>query len=270
MKEAASKEEASKKKPDSETKAAEVLQADEKMKAKPAEAEKPEAITEEQKEPDTKADISNKKPTSEKSDAVMVNEPDKVAETAEVSDPAIAAPKLSEGIETGEKDASSNKAPENSEDAATGPSQILEVPMLGGISAAPSVADFDSDDESDIVSIVSDISDGVIEDAIALAKQDAETAVPAPLPPNPDEEDEFEKDPWNAIAVVGLRIYSKDSGVSVKVIRPRDWEGEEGKGETKLDVDDSAADATKDIELESEGKEESKKEGESEGSGVIV
>ena len=87
----------------------------------------------------------------------------------------------------------------------------------------------------------------------------AEAANVAPLPPNSDDEDEFERDPWNAIAVVGLRVYSKDSGVSVKVIRPRDWEHVEGKGEAKLDVDDSAADATKDIELKGGAQEESKK-----------
>lgn len=56
-----------------------------------------------------------------------------------------------------------------------------------------------------------------------------------------DEEDEFERDPWNAVCVVGLRVFSKDTDVSIEVVKPV-----EGKGkERTLDVDDSAADATK-------------------------
>jgi len=57
-----------------------------------------------------------------------------------------------------------------------------------------------------------------------------------------DDDDEFARDPWNAVCVVGLRVWSKDNNVAINVVRPdgkvRD---EEGKG---LDVDDSAKDAT--------------------------
>lgn len=55
-----------------------------------------------------------------------------------------------------------------------------------------------------------------------------------------DEEDEFERDPWNSVAVVGLRVYSKQTGVTLRVVRPHTWED----GEACLDVDDSALDAT--------------------------
>ncbi|KAK4989999.1 hypothetical protein LTR66_006908 [Elasticomyces elasticus] len=59
-------------------------------------------------------------------------------------------------------------------------------------------------------------------------------------------DDEFERDPWNAVCVVGLRVYSKGSEVEIRVLRP--GEGDLGdKKEKLLDVDDSAADATKDL-----------------------
>lgn len=44
-----------------------------------------------------------------------------------------------------------------------------------------------------------------------------------PLPADEVEEDkEFEDDPWNAICVVGLRVYSKDPECCVEAIRPKD------------------------------------------------
>ncbi|KUJ13736.1 cysteine proteinase [Mollisia scopiformis] len=142
----------------------------------------------------------------------------------------------------------------------------------------PPFDDFDDDDLSDLNSVVSDISSSAVSDAILDAKLAADASLPPPLPPNDDDEDEFERDPWNAVAVVGLRVYCKGSGVTVKVCRPREWE----EGEGKLDLDDSAADATKDVveKVEEEKREESKvakgegdekkSEGESEGSVVVV
>jgi hypothetical protein len=69
-----------------------------------------------------------------------------------------------------------------------------------------------------------------------------------------DEEDEFERDPWNAVCVVGLRVLAKDTDVSIEV---QNGEGEKKNGDEgsvisgvpqrkarELDVDDSAADAT--------------------------
>jgi hypothetical protein len=71
-----------------------------------------------------------------------------------------------------------------------------------------------------------------------------------------EDEDEFERDPWNAVCVVGLRVFSKDTDVTIEV---RNGEGERKKSEgdegsvissgttrkqKELDVDDSAADAT--------------------------
>jgi len=70
-----------------------------------------------------------------------------------------------------------------------------------------------------------------------------------------EEEDEFERDPWNAVCVLGLRVYSKDTDVTIEV---QNGEGDRKKSdcddrssiisvprkEKELDVDDSAADAT--------------------------
>ncbi|KND92404.1 hypothetical protein TOPH_02987, partial [Tolypocladium ophioglossoides CBS 100239] len=81
---------------------------------------------------------------------------------------------------------------------------------------------------------------------------------PAPLPPPPatldDGPDEFERDPWNAVVVVGLRVYHQAAdAVHLAVVRPNpyaddddaaaDAADDEG-GSKGLDVDDSAKDAT--------------------------
>lgn len=67
-----------------------------------------------------------------------------------------------------------------------------------------------------------------------------------------EEDDEFERGPWNAVCVVGLRVYSKDTEVKIEVVKPRE-DGTRGRrgmgmGEKGLDVDDSAKDATKGLE----------------------
>ena len=56
-----------------------------------------------------------------------------------------------------------------------------------------------------------------------------------------DEDAEFENDPWNAVCVVGLRVYSKDPGACVTIVRPK-REGMEG--ETPLDLDDKSKGAS--------------------------
>ena len=66
-------------------------------------------------------------------------------------------------------------------------------------------------------------------------------------------EDEFTKDPWNAVCVCGLRVYSRNGGVTVEVILPpededEDEEDEKGEEEKKLDEDDAGKDAVKGTE----------------------
>lgn len=67
-------------------------------------------------------------------------------------------------------------------------------------------------------------------------KEDASSPPPAPTPPAEAAAQTSPPDsksaPWNAVCVIGLRVYSKDSEVSVKLVKPRD--AEEGAA---LDVD---------------------------------
>lgn len=68
------------------------------------------------------------------------------------------------------------------------------------------------DEDSDTDSDVSSICSSAAEEVLAKSK-----ALPAPEPPKTEEQkkkeeeeqDEFEKDPWNAVCVVGLRVYAK-------------------------------------------------------------
>ncbi|TPX13299.1 uncharacterized protein E0L32_006272 [Thyridium curvatum] len=145
---------------------------------------------------------------------------------------------------------------------------------------SPPAADNDSSDtDSDLESIssVSDLSDRELDIVVDNRKrmQAAQMAGPggvapaqpaAPAPPGAagsasDGEDDG-KDPWNAVAVIGLRVYYRVSaeekeGARIKVVRPNKYpvsggEGGEAKGkgadkadgEDVLDVDDSAKDAT--------------------------
>ncbi|KAI0549860.1 hypothetical protein F4679DRAFT_573268 [Xylaria curta] len=127
-------------------------------------------------------------------------------------------------------------------------------------------AEESSDDESSISS-VSDITER--EWDIRYRRR---PTTPPPVAPQPqqavaEEEDEFESNPWNAVATVGLRVYYKVAEedrdkeiVKLRVIRPNPYakkggesesedeegeeKGKEGKTSKGLDVDDSAKDAT--------------------------
>ena len=57
-----------------------------------------------------------------------------------------------------------------------------------------------------------------------------------------DADAEFENDPWNAVCVVGLKVYSKDEGCCVQIIRPREEE------EEALDLDDASKGASGEVE----------------------
>lgn len=62
-------------------------------------------------------------------------------------------------------------------------------------------------------------------------------------PPTDGGEDntEFENDPWNAVCVVGLRVFSKDGACSIETIRPR-------LEEETLDLDDASKGASGEVE----------------------
>ena len=202
-----------------------------------------------------KDDKSDTKPDEPKSENSASTEP--VVEEVAEKTPAVEERKASERPQpTADQPASAAKP----KDKAPVQTTLAGLPGLriNGVSGPSSVSgfdDFDEDDLSDLDSNVSDITSGVIEDEIAAAKLSSDAALPPPPPPVDDEEDEFERDPWNAVAVVGLRVYSKESGVSVKVVRPRlsEVEDKDEKVEAKLDVDDSNVDAVKDGDEKKDG-----------------
>ncbi|KAK4150867.1 calpain-D [Chaetomidium leptoderma] len=90
----------------------------------------------------------------------------------------------------------------------------------------------------------------------------------APPPPNTavvskyrdDTEDENDPDPWNAISVVGLRVYSKDEDLELRVVIEGGELGEGGMGEKGgVDLDNAQANAggarTARVEKKEEGEE---------------
>lgn len=52
---------------------------------------------------------------------------------------------------------------------------------------------------------------------------------------------EFENDPWNAVCVVGLRVYFKDGACSIETVRPK-------QEEETLDLDDASKGASGEVE----------------------
>ncbi|KAK5994899.1 Calpain-D [Cladobotryum mycophilum] len=130
-----------------------------------------------------------------------------------------------------------------------------------------------SGDELDSVSPLSEYSDREMDLQAAHVRQQIYRQGPAPKSPiYEDELDEFEKDPWNAVVVIGLRVYHKiadddeDEVIKLKVERPNpyleedDYDYDDSTSDTtskagsepqddadkskELDVDDSAKDAT--------------------------
>ena len=77
--------------------------------------------------------------------------------------------------------------------------------------------DDDDDDLSDIDSIVSDITVGVVDEAIEEADLAAKSEAAA-IPANDDEENDFEKDPWNAIW-----YFKKEAGLNNFHLTPQKW-----------------------------------------------
>jgi len=90
--------------------------------------------------------------------------------------------------------------------------------------STPSASEDEEDgNDSDLDSVVSEISSGTVEEEIEALKKQLAAKPKLPPPGNsPVEEDGIEPGYWNAVVVVGLRVYSKESGVSIKVVRPHD------------------------------------------------
>ncbi|KAF6835018.1 calpain family cysteine protease [Colletotrichum musicola] len=149
--------------------------------------------------------------------------------------------------------------PQESEEVkgeATGPADI----------SRQNFCESEGDDLSSLSSL-SDLSDRDWEIRIgARERSPAERRLPPPATSatSPDDLDEFEKDPWNAVAVVGLRVYYRvpegsvdEVIVKLRVVRPNPFAEQEmvrdddpvAKEPIGLDVDDSAKDATLDGEI---------------------
>lgn len=97
--------------------------------------------------------------------------------------------------------------------------------------AAPVASEADNDeddDESELDSDVSDVSSGEVEDKVEQIKRQKalEKRKKKGRPPKKPEkvDDTFEPGYWNPVVVVGLRVYSKESGVTIRVVRPHDDE----------------------------------------------
>ncbi|KAK3985233.1 calpain-D [Cladorrhinum sp. PSN332] len=96
-----------------------------------------------------------------------------------------------------------------------------------------------------------------------MAPQPAATAAAAKY--RDDTDDENDPDPWNAICVVGLRVYSKDEGLELRVVMEGGELEEGGMGEKGgVDLDNAQANAggmrrEKQDEVEYEGDSEDQK-----------
>ena len=113
--------------------------------------------------------------------------------------------------------------------------QTTRAGSLAGRVSSIQTAGHDSDRES-VCSVESSI-DSILDLDLLEERQPSyqETPQMDTYPGAEDENDEFANDPWNAVCVVGLRVFSKDKGVTVSVVRPKVGIHEE---ETPLDLDD--------------------------------
>lgn len=182
---------------------------------------------------------------------------------------------------------------------------MLPPPPPPGAPSSYFTSDASTDDGIEDLDSLSEVSDHEIDlfleaqdkqraaAARAAKAQQPSSSTPPSGSPCEDELNEFEKDPWNAVGVFGLRIYYKsDSGpgdnevVKLRVERPNPWvweddsddeaddEKEKGKADESkdakeesqvLDIDDSGKDAIAE-NVTAEEKEEDKKELEGEAS----
>ncbi|KAL8715822.1 MAG: hypothetical protein Q9220_000489 [cf. Caloplaca sp. 1 TL-2023] len=98
-------------------------------------------------------------------------------------------------------------------------------------------ADAEEDDDWEYASDASFQSSIVTELDLPPLSDAAPDAVPVEDNEMDEANAEFEDDPWNAVCVVGLKVYSKDKGLCVETIRPKH---ELDEGESPLDVDDAS------------------------------
>jgi hypothetical protein len=102
--------------------------------------------------------------------------------------------------------------------------QVLDILISDANAPLPLLLfdDFNLDDLSDLNSVIPNISSSAVSNALFNVKLVANVALPLPLLLNNNKEDKFKRDLWNTVTIMGLRVYYKGSGVTVKVVRPRD------------------------------------------------
>lgn len=105
------------------------------------------------------------------------------------------------------------------------PSDIEPAPPSTVAGPLPDDSDYASDASFDS-SVDSDLDFLEGQEAAVLDAAEAETD---------DEDAEFTNDPWNAVCVVGLRVYSKDQDTVVQVVKPNEDDGDD---EPPRDIDD--------------------------------
>ncbi|RYP76422.1 hypothetical protein DL769_003628 [Monosporascus sp. CRB-8-3] len=185
--------------------------------------------------------------------------------------------------ETDGKTVTDKKSPLTAEATQPGtPSESQPEPVIGGTAEDLDLSPSDSESYVPSVSSISDRELDIELERIANAPSRRPTA-PAhaqPVMPAPgdDEEspDEFESDPWNAVATVGLRVYHKVSEedrdremVQLRVVRPNPYlpskggekDGGESEGSDAEDADDEGvADQDEDKDKEKKGGKEGDKD----------
>ncbi|KAI0471213.1 hypothetical protein F4859DRAFT_505106 [Xylaria cf. heliscus] len=206
---------------------------------------------------------SAKSEADEKSGELQTKE-DPSSETKEVP------PTTEKVVPTTEEDRPSTEAPaqtaEGAEQKAAPEPQPEPAPES---QQRPADEDDAGSSDSDSISSLSDITDRELDIAFRRRPAPAAAPAPGPQPVVPEEEDEFESNPWNAVATVGLRVYYKVAEddrdkeiVKLRVVRPNMYatskQGDEDedddndcvedkepeKASKGLDVDDSSKDAT--------------------------
>lgn len=146
---------------------------------------------------------------------------------------------------------------------------LLESTELQGAPPASSYYESESDGFLASVSSLSELSAHELDLQVKAFVNSQPTKLSVVTPPSlrfEDELDEFERDPWNAVVVIGLRVYHKIDDedkskevIRLKVVRPNPYadsededtsateeairEGQDSKSKG-LDIDDSAKDAT--------------------------
>ena len=118
---------------------------------------------------------------------------------------------------------------------APAPTSEAPPPSIAGPSSLAPNDDYQYDSDASFDSSIDSVLDfpAQVDDVVAEDE-------PPPIDDG-DDDAEFENDPWNAVCVVGLRVFSKEGTCSIETIRPR-------QEEENLDLDDASKGASGEVE----------------------